>query len=159
MAHALLGRSVVKFVPLPVQRGERTAEYKFNPRKPIREVPYGPTPEPVVRTMLETAGVTERDVVYDLGCGDGRIVIEAARRCAARGVGVDIDPRRIQECEANAVHADVVDRVKFLEQSLFTVDVSEATVVALYLLPWMNATLRPKLLKELRPGARIVTVL
>ena len=156
MKPMLLGRTTTKFVPLPVERGQRSAEFRFDPKRPIREVPYVPTPDPIVRTMLELARVTDRDVVYDLGCGDGRIIVRAAERCGARGVGVDIDPRRIQECKANARRAKVGDRVKFLEQSLFTVDVSEATVVALYLLPWMNAQLRPKLLAELRPGARIV---
>jgi SAM-dependent methyltransferase len=156
MKPMLLGRSTAKFVPLPVERGARSAQFRFDPKRPIREVPYVPTPEPIVRTMLEVARVGERDVLYDLGCGDGRIVIRAAERCGARGVGVDIDRRRNQECKANALRAKVSDRVRFLEQSLFTVDVSEATVVTLYLLPWMNAQLRPKLLAELRPGARIV---
>jgi SAM-dependent methyltransferase len=156
MRQALLGRQTTKFVPLPVERGQRGAQYKFDPKRPIREVPYVPTPEPIVRTMLEVADVNERDVVYDLGCGDGRIVVRAAERFGARGVGVDIDPRRIQECKTSALRAGVSDRVRFLEQSLFTVDVAEATVVALYLLPWMNAQLRPKLLAELRPGARVV---
>jgi SAM-dependent methyltransferase len=154
MTQAVLGRRVVKYVPLPVRRGE--PEWKFDRKRPIREVPYVPTPERIVRTMLDVAGVRESDVVYDLGCGDGRIVVEAARRCGARGLGVDVDPRRIQECHVNARRADVSDRVRFVQGSLFNVDVSEASVVALYLLPWMNAQLRPKLLAQLRPGSRIV---
>ncbi|HYO09780.1 MAG TPA: class I SAM-dependent methyltransferase [Tepidisphaeraceae bacterium] len=157
MGQMLLGRSMVKFVPLPVQRGERDADWKFDGKRVTRDVPYVPTPERIVGTMLDVAGVKESDVVYDLGCGDGRIVIAAAERCGARGVGIDIDPRRMQESHANAARAGVQDRVRFLETSLFNVDVSEASVVALYLLPWMNAQLRPKLLAELRPGARIVT--
>ena len=156
MGQVLLGRPTVRFAPLPVQRGERTANWQFHGKRPIREVPYVPTPDVVVRTMLDVANVTEKDVVYDLGCGDGRIVIAAAEKRGARGVGVDIDPRRIQECKTNAIKARVPDRVRFLEQSLFSVDVGEASVVALYLLPWMNTQLRPKLLAELRPGSRIV---
>lgn len=123
---------------------------------PKRDVPYVPTDEPVVMAMLRFAGVTASDVVYDLGCGDGRIVIAAARHCGARGVGVDIDPMRITECRENAAKARVGDRVRFLCQSFFETDVREATVLMLYLLPSINIKLRPKLLAELRPGTRIV---
>ncbi|GBC85940.1 Ribosomal protein L11 methyltransferase [bacterium HR11] len=121
------------------------------------DVPYVPTPYEVVEEMLKMAKVTADDVVYDLGCGDGRIVITAAQKYGARGVGVDIDPRRIQESRANAEKAGVTDRVRFIEGDLFQVDIREATVVTLYLLPDVNLRLRPKLLRELRPGTRIVS--
>jgi SAM-dependent methyltransferase len=123
---------------------------------PQRDVPYVPTDEPVVMAMLRFAGVTANDVVYDLGCGDGRIVIAAARHCGARGVGVDIDPLRITESRENAAKARVGDRVRFLCQSFFDTDVSEASILMLYLLPSINIRLRPKLLSELRPGTRII---
>ena len=121
------------------------------------DVPYVPTPEVVVERMLRTAKVGEGDVVYDLGCGDGRIVITAAQKYGARGVGYDIDPQRISESNANAAKAGVTDRVKFSVQDLFTADFKEATVVTLYLLPEVNLRLRPKLLAELKPGTRIVS--
>jgi SAM-dependent methyltransferase len=106
--------------------------------------------------MLEVAGVGDGDVVYDLGCGDGRIVIAAALR-GARGVGVDIDPRRVQEATANAQASGVADRVTIVEQDLFLTDLRDATVVTLYLLPELNRKLRPKLWKELKPGSRVVS--
>ncbi len=123
---------------------------------PIPEVPYVPTPEEVVVAMLKMAGVTAKDTVYDLGCGDGRIVITAAKVFGARGVGVDIDPNLIRQSNENARKAGVADRVRFIEQDLFETDIREATVVALYLLPELNLQLRPKLLRDLRPGSRIV---
>jgi SAM-dependent methyltransferase len=126
-------------------------------RDQIPEAPYVPTPNNVVEAMLRLANVGKNDVVYDLGCGDGRIVITAALKYGARGVGVDIDPRRIKESNENARKAGVTDRVKFLQQDLFKINLSEATVVTLYLLPEMNLRLRPKLLRELKPGARIVS--
>ncbi len=126
-------------------------------RQRTPDVPYVPTPYEVVEEMLRMAKVTADDVVYDLGCGDGRIVITAAQKYGARGVGVDIDPRRIQESQANAAKAGVTDRVRFIEGDLFQVDIREATVVTLYLLPDVNLRLRPKLLRELRPGTRIVS--
>lgn len=122
------------------------------------DVPYVPTPHEVVREMLRVAQVGKDDVVYDLGCGDGRIVIAAVKDFGAkRGVGVDIDPERIRESNENARKAGVTDRVKFLQKDLFETDVSEATVVTLYLLPSINIRLRPKLFRELRPGSRIVS--
>jgi len=124
-------------------------------RKP--DVHYVPTPEEVVEKMLEMANVGKNDVVYDLGCGDGRIVITAAKKYGARGIGVDIDPQRIKESNENARIAGVADRVKFLQQDLFEIDFSEATVVTLYLLPALNLRLRPKLLRDLKPGSRIVS--
>lgn len=111
----------------------------------------------VVTTMLEAAKVGPGDMVYDLGCGDGRIVIVAASRYGARGVGVDLDPERIREARENAGRAGVTDRVTLLVQDLFATDVRPATVVALYLSPEINLKLRPKLLAELRPGARVVS--
>jgi ribosomal protein L11 methylase PrmA len=111
----------------------------------------------VVHAMLDAAKVGPGDVVYDLGCGDGRIVVTAASRYGARGVGVDLDPERIREARDNAARAGVTDRVTFLEQDLFSTDVTAATVVALYLSPDINLRLRPKLLRELRPGSRIVS--
>ena len=107
--------------------------------------------------MMEAAKVGAGDVVYDLGCGEGEIVIAAARLYGARGVGVDLDPERIRNARANAASAGVTDRVTFIEQDLFKMDVSPATVVTLYLLPELNERLRPKLLSELRPGSRIVS--
>jgi predicted RNA methylase len=107
--------------------------------------------------MLKLAKVGPNDVVYDLGSGDGRLPITAARTYGARGVGIDIDPQRIREAEANLKEAGVGDRVRFLNTDLFTADISEATVVTLYLLPALNLKLLPKLNKELRPGTRIVS--
>ena len=122
-----------------------------------KDVPYVPTPENVVAKMLELAKPTRNDVLYDLGSGDGRIVITAARRYGSRGVGYDIDPQRIKEANENARAAGVTDRVRFVQQDLFQAYLSEATIVTLYLLPEINLKLRPKLLKELKPGTRIVS--
>ncbi len=119
--------------------------------------PYVPTPQDVVDKMLELAEVTSADVVYDLGCGDGRIPITAAKKYGARGVGVDIDPERIKESEANAKAAGVEQLVTFKLQDAMTVDVSPATVVTVYLLSSSNMKLRPILTRQLRPGARIVS--
>ncbi|MDZ8065284.1 MAG: methyltransferase domain-containing protein [Nostoc sp. DedQUE08] len=121
------------------------------------DVPYVPTPQPVVDAMLQVAKVGKNDVLYDLGSGDGRIVNTAAQKFGTRGIGIDIDPDRIKEANANAQKAGVSDRVKFVQQDLFNTDLSQATVVTLYLLPEINAKLRPKLLKELKPGTRIVS--
>ena len=118
--------------------------------------PYSPTPSDVVERMLKLAGVRPSDVVYDLGCGDGRIVIAAARLFGARGVGLDIDPVLIARAEAGAEQAGVESRVTFRVQDAMTVDLSDATVVTLYLLAASNVKLRPILTKTLRPGARIV---
>jgi SAM-dependent methyltransferase len=120
-------------------------------------VQYVPTPENVVDEMLRLTRVTKDDIVYDLGCGDGRLVITAAKRFGAHGVGIDIDPQRISESRENARQAGVTDRVRFLEQDLFEADIGQATVVTLYLLPKLNVQLRPKLLRDLRPGTRVVS--
>ena len=123
-----------------------------------KDVPYVPTPQTVVDEMLKLANVSKGDVVYDLGCGDGRLVITAVKNFGARrGVGVDIDPQRITESNENAKVAGVTDRVRFAVQNLFETDFKEATVVTLYLLPEVNLKLRPKLLRELKPGTRIVS--
>ena len=121
------------------------------------DVIYVPTPQEVVDAMLNLAKVGKDDVVYDLGCGDGRIVVTAAQKFGARGVGIDIDPVRIAEANANVQSAGVGDRVKILQADLFQTDLSEATVVTLYLLPSLNLKLLPKLMKELKPGTRIVS--
>lgn len=121
------------------------------------EVPYVPTPNQVVEAMLSLAKVTKNDTVIDLGCGDGRIVITAAQKYGARGIGVDLNPERIAEAEANAKSAKVESRVRFVEQDLFKADIHEASVVTLYLLPSVNARLKPRLLEQLKPGTRIVS--
>ena len=120
------------------------------------DVVYVPTPPKVVDAMLKAAEVGPDDVLYDLGSGDGRIPVTAARRWGTRGVGIDIDPQRIREANRNAEQAGVTDRVKFVEGDLFEADLSEATVITLYLLPALNLRLRPTLL-ELEPGTRIVS--
>lgn len=122
-----------------------------------RDVPYVPTPLAVVEKMLEVARVGPNDVVYDLGSGDGRVVITAAKNYGARGVGIDIDPRRIAEARANAELRSVAERVEFREGDLFRADIREASVVTLYLLSSVNLHLRPKLLAELKPGTRVVS--
>ncbi|HZN63747.1 MAG TPA: class I SAM-dependent methyltransferase [Tepidisphaeraceae bacterium] len=123
-----------------------------------RDVPYVPTAEPVVEALLDFAGVGPADVVYDLGCGDGRVVIAAARR-GARGMGVDIDRLRIRECEWNTQRAGpgVAGRVRFVRGSLFDVDLREATVLTLYLMPSINRRLRPRILREMAAGTRVVS--
>ncbi|MCX8116660.1 MAG: class I SAM-dependent methyltransferase [Desulfobacterota bacterium] len=121
------------------------------------DVHFDPTPMDVVEAMLWRAGVTPEDVVYDLGCGDGRFVIMAAKKFGARGVGIDIDPARIKESRENAEFAGVAERTRFIEGDLFQADIREATVVTLYLLNDLNYQLRPKLFRELRPGARVVS--
>ncbi len=123
----------------------------------LDRVPYVPTPPDVVEAMLKLAQVAKTDVVYDLGCGDGRIVVAAAQAHGARGTGVDINPERIKEANENAKKAGVTARVRFIESDLFAADIREASVVTLYLLPDFNLRLRPKLLKELKPGSRIVS--
>lgn len=129
------------------------------PSAPLRgpDVIFVPTPNDIVSTMLRMAGVGKKDTVYDLGCGDGRIVITAAQKYGARGVGIDIDPDRVTEATANVRKARVADRVKIVRGDLFEADIRPATVVTLYLLTDLNLKLRPKLLRELNPGTRIVS--
>lgn len=122
-----------------------------------RDVPYVPTPQSLVEEMLRMAKVGPGDVLYDLGCGDGRIVITAAKEYGATGVGIDIDPIRINESNMNAREAGVTDKVTFREENLFTADFSPATVVTLYLLSRVNLQLRPQLFAQLKPGTRLVS--
>jgi SAM-dependent methyltransferase len=124
---------------------------------PTLDVPYVPTRPDLVEQMLKLADVKKTDMVYDLGCGDGRIVIMAAEKFGARGVGVDLNPERVKEANENARKAGVADRVKFIQGNLFDADIRAATVVTLYLLPDVNLKLRPKLLKDLKPGTRVVS--
>ncbi len=121
------------------------------------EVPYVSTPDEVVAEMLRIANVGKDDVVYDLGCGDGRIVITAAKMYGCRGVGIDINPERIKESRENAIKARVSDKVQFIQMDLFEADIREASVVTLYLLSGVNIRLRPKLFRELSPGSRVVS--
>jgi len=125
--------------------------------KRFPDVHFETTPQYVVEEMLEMANVTRDDTVYDLGCGDGRFVITAAKKYGARGVGIDIDPERVQESHRKAIEAGVTDRVRFIEDDLFTTHIREATVITLYLLPELNLKLRPRLFRELNPGSRIVS--
>lgn len=120
------------------------------------DVIFVPTPQEVVDAMLQMANVTAKDLVYDLGSGDGRIPITAAQKFGARAVGIDIDPQRIKEANENLAKANVGDKVKFLNQDLFQTDLGQATVITLYLLPSLNVKLMPKL-KQLKPGTRIVS--
>jgi trans-aconitate methyltransferase len=121
------------------------------------DVVYVPTPQDVVDKMLDLAKVGKGDVLYDLGSGDGRIPVTAAKRFGIRAVGIDIDPERIREANANAKKNGVTNLVQFRQENLFTTNFSEATVVTLYLLPDLNMKLRPRLLAELKPGTRIVS--
>jgi tRNA G37 N-methylase Trm5 len=120
------------------------------------DVIYVPTPQEVVEAMLTLAGVTGKDVVYDLGSGDGRIPITAAQKYGATAVGIDINPVRIKEAQENLAKANVGDKVKFMNADLFETDLSPASVITLYLLPSLNVKLMPKL-KQLKPGTRIVS--
>ena len=121
------------------------------------DVIYVPTPQAAVDAMLDLAQVKASDVVYDLGSGDGRIVITAAQRYGARGVGIEIDPALVRKATENAAAAGVSDRVRFVPRNLFSADISEASVVTLYLLQSINERLRPKLVRELKPGTRVVS--
>jgi len=132
----------------------QTAATKSEPRRP--DVIFVPTPEDVVEEMLKVANVSGKDVLYDLGSGDGRIPITAAKKFGTRGIGVDIDPERIKEANENLKNSGVGDKVKFIQGDLFEMDLSPATVITLYLLPALNLKLRPKILK-LKPGTRIVS--
>lgn len=141
---------IVGMVPVAVAQTPSAQQAEIN-------TPYVSTPPGVVEAMLELAGVKSNDTVYDLGCGDGRIVIRAAEKYGARGVGIDINPDRIEEARANAGSAGVTGHVDFQVKDLFDTDFRNATVVALYLLPEVNLRLRPRLLSELRPGTRVVS--
>jgi ribosomal protein L11 methylase PrmA len=150
---ALVG--VLALTSIPTRAYAQAAAQEAPTRRP--DVIYVPTPEEVVEAMLQVANVSKNDVVYDLGCGDGRIPVTAAKKYGARGVGIDIDPQRIKEANENVQKNGVGDKVRIMNADLFTTDISEATVVTLYLLPSLNVKLMPKLMKELRPGTRIVS--
>jgi SAM-dependent methyltransferase len=121
------------------------------------DVPFEPSPQNVVDRMLEIAKVGKDDLVYDLGSGDGRIVITAAKKYGARGVGIDLDPQRVAEAKANAKEAGVEDKVKFMVGDLFKTDFSDATVVTLFLFSHVNRQLRPELWRQLKVGTRVVS--
>lgn len=121
------------------------------------DVPFVPTNQPTVEAMLHIANVGPNDFVIDLGSGDGRILITAARKRGARGFGVDLDPQRVKESIANAREAGVADRVQFHQRNLFDTKIGEATVLTMYLLPRVNLELRPRLFTELKPGTRVVS--
>ena len=147
LLRAALALAVAASLPARGQKGESQ----------LPTVPYVPTPQNVVDKMLEMAQVTDKDVVYDLGCGDGRIVVTAAKRFGARGVGIDLNPERIAEANANAHAAKVTDKVRFMTGDLFKSDFAQASVVTLYLLPQVNAALRPQLWRQLKVGTRVVS--
>lgn len=153
---------IIVFVTLLVCLAGAAAVFEAESRQQQGEkrpdVHYVPTPPEVVDEMLRMAGVTKNDIVYDLGSGDGRIVITAAKKYGIRrGVGIDIDPERIREARENAQREGVSDRVTFRNEDLFEADFREATVVTLYLLERLNLRLRPKLWNELKPGTRVVS--
>jgi len=150
-AWRLLAVAAIIAVSAGISAGQSDDDYFFG------DVPYVPTPQHVVDAMLDLAEVEKGDIVYDLGCGDGRIVISAARDRGARGVGVDLNPKRIAEANENAREAKVTDRVRFVENDLFKAEIGEATVVTLYLLTSVNNKLKPRLLSELKPGTRVVS--
>ena len=141
--------------PEPVLSVAQAAQPNAPARTP--DVIFVPTPQQVVDEMLKVANVKKGDVLYDLGSGDGRIPVTAAKRYSVRAIGIDIDPQRIAEANENAKKEGVTNLVTFKNTDLFTTDISEATVVTLYLLPDLNVKLRPRLLEELRPGTRIVS--
>lgn len=147
---------VLLLVPgiLPALLHAQLQEPLFNPKKVVPYVASGPE---TVTAMLKLAGVEKNDLVIDLGCGDGRIVIAAAKEYGAHGIGVDIDPDRIKEANQNARKEGVANLVEFRQGDLFAADIRKATVVTLYLLPSVNMKLRPKLWRELKPGTRVVS--
>jgi hypothetical protein len=141
--------------------GASAVEPSFAPTQALTpeslDVPYVPTPQAVVDKMLDMAKVTGEDYLIDLGSGDGRIPIAAAKRFGTKGMGVEIDPVRVQEAKTNAVNARVADKVEFRKQDLFETDLSQATVLTMYLLPRVNLQLRPRILNKLKPGTRVVS--
>jgi len=156
----MLFNSRMQFAVFVVAAGILTWMAEGQSRSPEQipiNTPYVASQPRIVDAMLELANVTGSDTVYDLGCGDGRIVIAAAQEYGARGVGIDINPARIEEARANARDAGVDDRISFETNDLFDADIHSATVVALYLLPDVNLRLRPRLLRELKPGTRVVS--
>ncbi len=150
--------ALLSLITTPVLSGEDAAQdvqEKAKP-KPKLDVPFVPTPHDVVEKMLELANVTKDDLVYDLGCGDGRIVVAAAKKYGCRAVGFDIDPRRIEESQENVAKNKVGRLVKIEERNIFDVDLSKPSVVTMYLLPDVNKKLIPQL-RKLKPGSRIVS--
>jgi len=147
-----LGAACSLAVPLPL-----LAQAQKQPATQYPDVIFVPTPQEVVEDMLRLANVQKGDVLYDLGSGDGRIAITAARKYGIKATGIDIDPERIREANANAKKAGVTNLVQFRQENLFTADFRDATVITLYLLPDLNVKLRPKLWNELKPGTRIVS--
>jgi precorrin-6B methylase 2 len=159
---ALCGCMVVAQIgyALPAEKSQQntqTTDSGLKPQERPGDVPYVPTPQAVVDAMLKLGEVDKNDVLYDLGSGDGRIPITAAQTYGTQGIGVDINPERIKEANENAKRAGVTDKVRFIQQDLFKTDLSDATVVTLYLLSSVNLKLRPKLLRELKPGTKIVS--
>lgn len=153
---AIIASLPLATLPADAQQAQQSSNGGTQLRSP--DVVYVPTPYEAVEAMLKVAKVGKSDVVYDLGSGDGRIPIMAVQKFnAQRAVGIDINPVRIKEAEANLKQAGVGDRVRFLNQDLFESNISEATVVTLYLLPSLNLKLLPKLLAEVKPGTRVVS--
>ena len=152
MTFRAAGLAVLLLVPVVAHGAAQQATPSRQP-----DVVFVPTPSDVVDAMLKLAKVTSNDVVYDLGSGDGRVVIAAAKMYGARGVGIDIDPERTREATANARGSGVADKVMFRTEDLFTADITPATVVMLYLSPSVNSRLVGKLMKDLKPGTRIVS--
>jgi tRNA A58 N-methylase Trm61 len=156
----MLASTAVLASLLVVSEGATLARQQTT-QKPVRppDILFVPTPDAVVTAMLKLANVTKDDIVYDLGCGDGKIVVAAAKQFGARGVGIDIDPQRIEESNANAKAAGVTDRVQFILGDIYDpkVRIGDATVVTLYLLPSLNDKLQPRLKSELKPGSRVVS--
>jgi SAM-dependent methyltransferase len=151
----LLRKSILRFYVIAIL--SVVVAGQSAPQQRRLDVPYVPTTDEAVSAMLKLADIKPSDVVYDLGCGDGRIVIAAAKKFGARGVGVDIDPARIREANENAKKAGVERLVRFEERDIFQTDIRDANVVMLFLLNSINLKLRPKLLRELKPGTRIVS--
>src|SRR5262247_1569038 len=143
--------------PFPRQRVGRIGVAWAQDLESKKIVPYVPTPQDVVERMLDLAGVKKGDVVYDLGCGDGRIVVTAAKKYGVKAIGFEIDPERIKESHENIQKAGVEKLVEIRQQDILTVDLSGATVLTMYLLPDVNLRLRPAIQKQMKPGSRIVS--
>ncbi|MGI8917067.1 MAG: methyltransferase domain-containing protein [Pyrinomonadaceae bacterium] len=151
---SVLASSIANVTPPPSPQAQTSRKKRRN-RKP--DVIYYPTPPETVAEMLRLGNIKKEDVLYDLGSGDGRIPIAAAKQFGIRAVGIEIDPKLITEAEANARQAGVAEVVRFRNEDMFRLDVSEANIVTLYLSDKLNVLLRPKLLRELRPGSRIIS--
>lgn len=159
LAHQLARRRALKRCALAIASCFTGMPALAQGNGPARQldVPYVPTPQNVVDRMLQMASVGKNDVLYDLGCGDGRMVVTAARKYGAQGIGIDLDPKRIKEAKDNARKAGVGGKAKFMVGDLFATDLSDATVVTLYLLNSVNRKLRPQLWQQLKPGTRVVS--